>query len=131
MLLKLTKCLFLAAETLYLGFIISSDGLKPEPAKLQLTADWPVPTMHAHVGSFIGFTGYYRRFVPEYSMKTVALNKEKNEVGKFNWTDECQAEFEALRAEFTKNLYLAFPDFSKTFYLEMDASKVGLGACLS
>ncbi len=44
---------------------------------------------------------------------------------------ECQAEFEVVHEEFTKNLYLAFPDFSKTFYLETDACKVGLGACLS
>ncbi len=64
MLLKLTKCLFLVAEMLYLGFIISSDGLKPKPAKLQMIADWPVPMTRAHVGSFIGFTGYYRHFVP-------------------------------------------------------------------
>ncbi len=81
---------------LYLGIIISSDGLKPEPAKLQMIAAWPVPTMCVHVSSFIGFTGYYRRFVPEYSMKMVALHKEKNAVWKFDWTAECQAEFKAV-----------------------------------
>ncbi len=96
MLLKPTKCLFLVAEMLYLGFIISSDGLKPEPAKLQMIADWLVPTTRVHVSSFIGFTGYYRRFVPEYSIKMVTLHKEKNAVGKFDWTAGCQAEFEAV-----------------------------------
>ncbi len=49
MMLKLTKCLFLAPEMLYLGFIISNEGLKPEPAKLQIIADWPVPTTRQHV----------------------------------------------------------------------------------
>ncbi len=130
MLLKLTKCLFLAAEMLYLGFIISSEGLKPEPIKLQIIADWPVPMTHAHVGSLLSFTGYYRRFVPDYSAKMVVMHKEKNSVERtFNWTIECQQEFETVRAEFAKNLYLAFPDFSKMFYLETDASKMGLGAC--
>ncbi len=131
MLLKPTKCLFLAAEMLYLGFIISTEGLKPEPAKLQMIADWPVPTTHAHISSFLGFTGYYRCFVPDYLMKMVVLHKEKKSVEKFNWTTECQTEFEMVRAEFAKNLYLVFPDFSKMFYLETDASKMGLGACLS
>ncbi len=131
MLLKLTKCLFLAAEMLYLGFVISSEGLKLEPAKLQMITAWPVLTTCPQVSSFLSFTRYYRRFVPDYSLKTVALHKEKNSVEKFNWTPECQAEFEAVQVEFAKNLYLAFPDFSKMFYLETDASKVGLGACLS
>ncbi len=97
MLLKPTKCLFIAAEMLYLGFIISSEGLKPEPAKLRMIADWPVPTKRSHVGSFLGFTGYYRRFVPGYSEKMVAMHKEKNSVEKtFNWTAECQKEFKLV-----------------------------------
>ncbi len=56
MLLKLTKCLFFAAEMLYLGFIISSEGLKLEPAKLEMIADWPVPTNCTH--QF--FSGFHR-----------------------------------------------------------------------
>ncbi len=75
---------------LHLGFIISSEGLKPEPAKLQMIADWLVPTMHVNVSSFLSFTGYYRHFVPGYSEKMVARHKEKNSVEKmFNWTTEC------------------------------------------
>ncbi len=49
----------------------------------------------------------------------------------FNWSTKCQQELELVWAEFAKNLYLAFPDFSKTFYSETDVSKLGLGACLS
>ena len=58
---------FLRSETTYLGFIISSEGIKPDCQKVEAIASLPPPTCVQEVGSFIGMGSYYRRFIPNFS----------------------------------------------------------------
>ncbi|PIK33495.1 hypothetical protein BSL78_29690 [Apostichopus japonicus] len=88
------------------------------------------------VRSFLGFTGYYRRFIKDYSKITLTCPHSRNpSPGKrkdpsWNWTPECQAAFETLVKELSSPPILAFADFSKPFILHIDASGLGLGAAL-
>ncbi|CAG2220461.1 unnamed protein product [Mytilus edulis] len=129
--LKLKKCNFLQNETNYLGFIISKDGLKPDPEKVKAIQGMKAPSNVREVRGLIGCLSYYRRFVPSFSKiaePIVALTR-KNKV--FNWTTTCQEAFEKLRDELVKVPLLAYPDLNKPYVLYTDASDSCVGACLT
>jgi hypothetical protein len=65
--LKPEKCVFAKPEIEYLGVIIRQNKIRMDPGKLKGIADWPVPRNPTKVRQFLGFTGYYRYFVPNYS----------------------------------------------------------------
>jgi|SRR6266850_2188066 len=65
--LKPEKCKFLKREIDYLGVIIGNNTIKMDPVKLKGVADWMTPTMPTEIRKFLGFTGYYRYFIPNYS----------------------------------------------------------------
>ena len=67
--LKLSKrkCCFLKAHMQYLGHYISGAGLEPVPKKLDSLKQMPVPTDVTGIRKFLGFVGYYRKFIPRYS----------------------------------------------------------------
>ena len=60
---KLEKCEFFKTEIQYLGHIISEEGIAVDPKKIRAISDWPVPKDMANIRSFMGLTGYYRRFI--------------------------------------------------------------------
>ena len=61
------KCNFLKAHVQYLGHHISGQGLEPIPEKLESLQQMPAPTDLTEVRKFLGFVGYYRKFIPKYS----------------------------------------------------------------
>jgi reverse transcriptase-like protein len=65
--LKPEKCTFEQKEINYLGVIVGEGTLRMDPKKIQGIVDWSPPTMVTEVRQFLGFTGYYRYFVPNYS----------------------------------------------------------------
>jgi hypothetical protein len=65
--IKPSKCEFEKEEIEYLGIIVGQNKLRMDPGKLKGIADWPVPRNPAEVQQFLGFTGYYRYFVPNHS----------------------------------------------------------------
>jgi hypothetical protein len=65
--LKLEKCEFEKEEIEYLGVIIGQNKIQMDPGKLKGIADWPVPRNLTEVWQFLGFTGYYQYFIPNYS----------------------------------------------------------------
>jgi hypothetical protein len=65
--LKPEKCAFAKGEIEYLGVIIGQNKIRMDLGKLKGIADWPVPQNPTEVRQFLGFTGYYRYFVPNYS----------------------------------------------------------------
>jgi hypothetical protein len=65
--LKPEKCKFKKDEIKYLGVIVGKGHLQMHPGKLQEMADWSPPKTLMEVRSFLGFTSYYRYFVPNYS----------------------------------------------------------------
>ena len=97
---------------------------------------WPIPTSVKEVRSFLGFAGYYRRFVSGFSKVAGPLNSLLQGTGStktagITWTPACQAAFEGLKGALLQAPVLAFADFNAPFRLYTDASLQGLGAVLA
>lgn len=61
------KCNLLQKKVTYLGHVVSKQGVATDPNKTTVVKDWPMPLTVKQVKSFLGFVGYYRRFIPGFS----------------------------------------------------------------
>ena len=93
--------------------------------------DWPVPIDQTEVRSFLGLCGYYRRFIKGYAEIAKPMHTLTENGRPFVWTEECQVAFEKLKKYLTEAPILAYPDFTKDFILDTDASGNSIGAVLS
>ncbi|XP_057985297.1 uncharacterized mitochondrial protein AtMg00860-like [Hevea brasiliensis] len=89
-------------EISFLGHIISADGIRVDPKKIEAIVEWKPPRNAIEVGSFLRLAGYYRRFVKGFSLIATPLIKLLHKNVKFDWNDKCQASFEKLKAMVTK-----------------------------
>ena len=124
--LKLKKCKFFQHETKFLGFIISSEGIKPDPSKVLPVKNFPTPTCKVDVQSFLGLVNYYRCHIPYCADISQPLARLTGNV-EFKWERQEQVAFDKLKAEMCRLLLEAHPDFSRPFYVMTDASKYGIG----
>ena len=65
--LKSTKCHLFRSSVKFLGHIVGRRGLECDPAKIEDVKSWPVPDCLKSVRQFLGFVGYYRRFIPNFA----------------------------------------------------------------
>jgi len=93
------KCEFLRKEVVYLGHIISENGISPDPSKLTAIKEFPTPKKIKDIQSFIGLAGYYRKFIENFSQIAKPLTKLTRKTEKFEWTIEQQAAFETLKGK--------------------------------
>ncbi|GKD00733.1 hypothetical protein Tco_1171007, partial [Tanacetum coccineum] len=68
---KMSKSAFASKQVDYLGHIISKDGVKADPQKVEAMVQWPIPKNVKELRGFWGLTGYYRRFVKDYGLRMV------------------------------------------------------------
>ena len=125
------KCHFSVDSVEYLGFILSKDGLKMDPAKVQSIQDWPEPRKVKDVQSFLGFANFYRRFISDYSDIVVPLTRLTRKGVAWNFTADARKSFEALKAAFTSAPILTHWVPDRPIIVETDASDYALGAILS
>ncbi|CAF4878033.1 unnamed protein product [Pieris macdunnoughi] len=125
------KCEFLRKEVAYLGHIISSEGVKPNPDKVHAVDNFPVPKSCKDIKSFLGLTGYYRRFISNFSSLTKPLTSLLKKDVPFVWGETQQSAFEECKRLLTNPPILQYPDFTKEFILTTDASLHAIGAVLS
>ena len=145
---KPDKCHWFKEELCFLGHKVSDKGISPDPGKLSAVEDWQRPTTDTELRSFLGLAGYYRRFVKGYSKTAAPLHailagrktqgQKRSQRGKNRaqsiseqWGEEQETSFITLKAALTSAPILGYPDFTKPFILETDASFLGLGAVLS
>ena len=115
----------------YLGFIVSEEGIATNPNKVEKVKHWPVPKRIKQVRGFTGLTSYYQIFIPGYSEKAGPLHRLTKKGVVFYWSSECNQAFETLKEDLCTPPVLAFPDFTKSFILDTDASGNAIGAVLS
>lgn len=130
--IQIDKCNFLSKETEYLGHILTPEGVKPNPKKIQIIQNLKLPTTEKQIKSFLGITGYYRKFVKDYSKIAYGMTKYLKKKTKINIHDpEYIYAFEKLKELITEHPVLRYPNFEKRFKLVTDASNFALGAVLT
>ena len=117
------KCNFFKGHIQYLGHLISGEGIKPLPEKLESIKEMPPPTTPKEVKQFLGLIGYYRKFVPRFADVARPLTNLTRLDQPFEWSDKCQASFELLKEALIKEPILRFPDPNKPYTLYTDTSK--------
>ena len=125
------KCHFLQSEILYLGHILTPEGVKVDEKKLEVLKTYPVPRTVKQVRQFIGYASYYRRFIKNFSGIAAPLTALLKKNQKFVWTAKCQQAFETLRTALYSAPILAFPDMNREFILNIDASTQATAFILS
>ncbi|KAL6463768.1 hypothetical protein MHYP_G00281590 [Metynnis hypsauchen] len=153
--LSIDKCQFCRSQVTYVGHIVSEHGIATDPAKIEAVACWKRPTDLGELQSFLGFCGYYRRFIKNYSIIVRPLTEltrgypptqKGRRVSKTNgertyykvsepfgdrWDELCTEAFNQIIHCLTHAPVLVFADPNKPYVLHIDASLHGLGAVLN
>ena len=129
--LKMSKCQFFKKQVNYLGHVISSSGVRPDPSNISKVSAWSRPKNATQIRSFIGLASFYRRFIPSFSKIAAPLTRLTQKKVQFLWTEECESAFNTLKEALTNPPILAYPDFNSSFRLATDASQDAIGAVLT
>ena len=113
-----------------LGHVTSAQGIQVDPQKVAAVENWEQPRTITEVWSFLGLTGYYRRFVQDFSILALPLTRLTRKNVKFERDKNCEQSFQQLKYCLTHAPVLTFPDDSGNFEIYNDASLNGLGCVL-
>ena len=125
------KCEFLTTEVEYLGHVINSNGVSPNPKKTSAVMNFPVPKNQKNVRQFLGLAGYYRRFIENFSGRAKPLSDLLKKTESFEWTETQKKSFDDLKLALCSAPVLIYPDFSQSFILTCVFSDFAIGAVLS
>lgn len=128
--LQLAKCKFAYRSLEYLGFSVSSEGIKPGTAKSLAVQQFPRPMSAKNVHSFLGLCSFFRRFIPGFAQKASPLYKLLHKDATFDFNANCVHAFESLQKLLTSAPVLSIYDPTRETELHTDASKLGYGAVL-
>jgi hypothetical protein len=130
LLLTAQKCSLFQPEVHFLGHVVGRSGIAADPSKIDAVLNWPPPTNLQEVRSFIGLTGYYRRFIAGYADIARPLHMLTEKGQPFVWNAEQHRAFAELKRRLVSAPILASPRDEGRYVLDTDASLYGLGAVL-
>jgi hypothetical protein len=131
--LKASKCHFCCPEVNYLGHLISKEGIRANPDKIEIISNWGIPEDGANLHSFLGLAGYYRKLIPYFAQREAPLRKLLLKDSEFKLGTTEIIAFNDLKKALMSDPIVSLPDFSgnSTFVIFTDASDLGISAILS
>ena len=124
------KCHFAQDSCVFLGHMISSEGIRPPPDRVKAIIDLPIPRDANELRRTMGLFNWFRKYIDNFSAIAFPLQQLLKKGASFLWTDVHTAAFEHLRMSLTTGPVLAFPDFRKQFRIAVDTSSKGIGYML-
>ena len=131
--LKPEKCAFASSEVKYLGFVVSIDGVRPDPDKVKAVSEMEFPKTPKGMIRFLGAVNFYRDFIKNFSHISSVLYKMSQSNQKFRAkrnSHEAIESFNKLKSALLSDPVLSYPDFSLPFIIQCDASSIAIGAVL-
>lgn len=129
--IKAKKCALGMREVKFLGHRVTKDGVQPAREKVEAISLWPAPVSVKEVQKFVGVTGWYRKFIKNFSEQARPLTKLLEKNATFIWNKEQEDAFTFLKNCLTTAPVLAHPKPNVEFVVTTDASSVGLGGELA
>lgn len=123
--IKIGKCEFFHSQIHYLGHIILKKGEVDDPEKIKAIMELPIPRNVAKIRSFMGSTGYYKRFIKDFYKIGYPIIVLQKKVKKLEWIVECTTSFEPLKHLLIDTLVLRIADPDKHFMVDTHAYKEG------
>ena len=128
--LKSEKCHFAVEKVLYLGHIITTDGVKVDASKTDAVRNYARPKTQKDVRSFLGLCNYYRRFIQNFAKIATPLNQLLQKDVPFKWSEKCEEAFQKLKDMLITAPMLRYPNMNAPFILSTDASGTAIGYIL-
>ena len=126
--LKPRKCIFFQKEVPFLGKLATTKGIGVGPKEIEAVINWPPPTDHREVESFLGFANYHWNHIKEYAKLACPLYELTGPKAPFHWDVPQQEAFEALKSALVSAPVLAYPNSTDMFILDTDASDTAIEA---
>lgn len=128
--LNKAKCQFSVREVLFLGHLINTDGIAPDPEKVKAIVKFPAPNSLGELRRFLGMVNYLGKFTPKLAESTSSLRLLLNKASGWVWNDQTKHEFETVKRLMSSAPVLVPFDLNSSVRLSTDASSFGLGAVL-
>ncbi|GJX02645.1 putative reverse transcriptase domain-containing protein [Tanacetum coccineum] len=106
---KFSKCDFWISIVQFLGHVIDSQGIHVDPAKIEAVKNWASPTTPTEVRQFVGLTGYYQRFIKDFSKIAKSLTELTQKNKKYIWGEDQESAFQLLKQKLCEAPILALP----------------------
>ena len=129
--LNIKKCIFATPIGILLGHVVYKEGIKVDIAKIKVIIYLKALVNSKQIRIFIGHTGYYRKFIRQYSDITYPLEELLRADVPYHWTNEFQQSFEMLKRKLVEAPILKFPDWSRKFHVHIDALALDVSAILA
>lgn len=117
-------------EIVFMGHLITSEGISPDPAKVEAIQSLPTPTDVSAVRRLCGTIQYLARYIPNLSQHLEPLRALTRQNAEWNWSPECQQAFETVKSLVVEHTKLSYFDNNKELCLQVDSSKDGVGVAL-
>lgn len=125
------KSKFCCKELRYLGHTLNENGIGTNEDKVQTIVEFPKPKTIKQLKRFLGMTQWYSRFIEDYAKTAAPLTDlTKGNPIHLSWNETADTAFKALKRALSSTPVLAMPDYNRPFYIQTDASDIGIGAIL-
>ena len=134
MILNIDKCKFFETEVRFLGHIVSTQGIRPDPRNVEKIMNWPTPRTITDVRGFNNLVAHYKRYIPRLSSMALPLSDlQKGSPAKgspITWTEREERAFLALKQVLTTEPVLRHAKINEPFVIDPDSSQYCIGAVL-